>query len=309
MRKIFLTCALLALFCVAAFAQTQPTPPTLRVVTEDPTLPSELFYGDVKVKPVRLRPGTNTRITIDDSDFFVQQQYIDFLSRFPDAGGFNDWLNTLNSCSGDPACLDGPNGKRVQVSRNFFLSTEFQIKGYYAFRFYKAAFGRLPFYEEMIPDMRAVTAPTTAEVRQKKAAYAASFVARGEFQTAYGSLSNAAFVNALMGRYSLSAITTTDPQNPDAGAQVTLTSADLTNQLNAGTLDRAKVLRAIVDSTQVQQAEFNSGFVAMQYYGYLRRTPEPEGYANWLRTINANPADLNTMVYGFVYSGEYRNRF
>ncbi|MDT7541206.1 MAG: hypothetical protein QOE33_1110 [Acidobacteriota bacterium] len=308
MRKIFLTCSLVALFALGAFAQGQQSP-TLRVVTEDPTLPSELFYGNVKVKPVRLRPGTNTRITIDDSDFFVQQQYIDFLSRFPDQQGFNDWMSALNSCSGDPACLDGPNGKRVQVSRNFFLSTEFQIKGYYAFRFYKASFGRLPSYDEMIGDMRAVTGTTTAEVRQKKAAYATSFASRGDFQAAYGSFSNAAYVAALMNRYNLSSISTIDPQNPDAGLQVTLTTADLTNQLNAGTLDRAKVLRAVVDSTQVQQTEFNSGFVGMQYYGYLRRAPEPGGYNDWLTYLNSHPGDFNTMVYGFAYSTEYRNRF
>lgn len=308
MRKIFLTCSLLSLFALCAYAQGQQAP-TLRVVTEDPTLPSELMYGNVKVKPVRLRPGTNTPITINDSDFFVQQQYIDFLSRFPDQQGFNDWMAVLNSCSGDPACLDGVNGKRVQVSRNFFLSTEFQLKGYYAFRFYKAALNRLPSYDEMIGDMRSVTGTTTAEVQQKKAAYATNFVARGDFQTTYGSLSNADYVSALMSRYNLSSITTTDPANPDTGAQVTLTSADLTNRLNASTLTRAQVLRAIVDSTQVQQTEYNPAFVAMQYYGYLRRAPEPEGYANWLRTINANPADLNSMVYGFAYSTEYRNRF
>jgi hypothetical protein len=308
MRKFFTTCCLLAIFAASALAQGQ-TPPTLRVVTEDPNLPSELFYGDVKVKPVRLRPGTNQRITIDDSDFFIQQQYIDFLNRFPDGGGFTDWMNTLNSCSGDPNCLYGVNGKRTQVSRNFFLSQEFQGKGYYVFRFYKAAFGRLPFYEEVMPDMRSVTAPTAQEVRQKKAAYATSFAQRGEFQTAYGSLSNAAYVNALLGRYNVQSITTIDPQNPDAGSQVTLTAADLTNQLNAGTLDRAKVLRAVVDSTQVSQAEFNSGFVAMQYYGYLRRTPESGGYQAWLTHLNTHPNDFDSMVRGFVDSTEYRNRF
>src|SRR5215510_13934068 len=63
------------------------SPPTLRIVTETPGLPSDLFYGDIKVKPLRLRPGTNIRITIDDSDFFVQQHYIDFLSRFPEQAG------------------------------------------------------------------------------------------------------------------------------------------------------------------------------------------------------------------------------
>ena len=61
MRRLVAALFLLALAASAALAQ---TPPTLRVVTEDPTLPSELFYGDVKVKPVRLRPGTNTPINM-----------------------------------------------------------------------------------------------------------------------------------------------------------------------------------------------------------------------------------------------------
>src|ERR671917_1465224 len=100
-----------------SYAQSQSAP-TLRVVTEDPTLPSELFYGDVRVKPVRLRPGTNTRITIDDSDFFVQQHYIDFLSRFPEADGFAAWMRVLDSCNNDPNCLHGVKGKRVLVSKS-----------------------------------------------------------------------------------------------------------------------------------------------------------------------------------------------
>src|SRR5205085_7430253 len=59
---------------VAALAQSQQAP-TLRIVSEDGNrLPSDLMYGNTKVKPMRLRPGTNTPITIDDSDFFVQQR-------------------------------------------------------------------------------------------------------------------------------------------------------------------------------------------------------------------------------------------
>src|SRR5918992_6088317 len=111
MRKV--VAALFAAAVLAANTYAQQSAPTLRVVTENPALPSELFYGDVKVKPVRLRPGTNQRITIEDSDFFVQQQYIDFLSRFPEAGGFQAWMNVLASCNGDAKCLFGPDGKRV----------------------------------------------------------------------------------------------------------------------------------------------------------------------------------------------------
>ena len=93
--------------------------PTLHIVTEIPNLPSELYYGNVKVKPLRLRPGTNTPITINDSDFFVNQQYTDFLSRFPDQSGFNFWVNQIQSCNGNATCIAG---QRDNTSGAFFLS-------------------------------------------------------------------------------------------------------------------------------------------------------------------------------------------
>src|SRR6267142_6148682 len=126
---------------VAAITCMGQTAPTLRIVTEDPTLPSELFYGDIKVKPLRLRPGTNppVRITIDDSDFFVQQHYVDFLSRFPEQSGFNSWMSYLNTCGVDAACLQQA---RITTSAGFFGSPEFQLKGFFVFRFYKDAFSR-----------------------------------------------------------------------------------------------------------------------------------------------------------------------
>ena len=48
----------------------------------------------------------------------------------------------------------------------------------------------------------------------------------------------------------------------------------------------------------------------MQYYGYLRRTPETDGYNAWLNYLRANPTDFRVMVGGgFVNSDEYRLRF
>jgi hypothetical protein len=47
----------------------------------------------------------------------------------------------------------------------------------------------------------------------------------------------------------------------------------------------------------------------MQYYGYLRRTPETDGYNNWLKYLNEHPGDFRTMVKGFMNSVEYRLRF
>lgn len=292
MRRLIVVLFLTALCASFVVAQGQSAP-TLRIVTEDPSLPSELFYGDVKVKPVRLRPGTNTRITIDDSDFFVQQQYIDFLSRFPDTDGFNAWMKVLNDCNGDPNCLGGVEGKRVLVSKSFFESQEFRYKGYFVYRFYKASLGRLPTYPEIVADMRSVTGQTAAEVFAKRDAFAAAWPSRGDFAARYPATMTASeYVNTLL-----------------QTAGITVANKDqLIAGLGNGTESRASVLRKIVESAELDVKEFDPAFVAMQYYGYLRRAPETEGYNAWLTYLRAHPGDYKTMVWGFVYSSEYRNR-
>jgi hypothetical protein len=243
---------------------------------------------------------------IFNSAFFVREHYLDFLSREPDQAGFNAWTNLLNGCSdvnNNPAC------DRITVSSSFFGSQEFQLKGYYVYRLYKLAFSRLPLYSEIVIDMRAVTGQTANEVFQKKAAFANGLVLRSEFANLYNGLNNNQYVSTLMGRYSLSQITTPDPAQPDGPTKVTLTTADLTNRLNAATLTRTQVLRAIADSDQVFTAEFNQAFVAMQYFGYLRRTPDVAGFNGWLNFLNDHPTDFRTMVNGFMNSAEYRLRF
>jgi hypothetical protein len=157
--------------------------------------------------------------------------------------------------------------------------------------------------------MRAVTGQTPNEVFEKKAAFSNAFVQRTEFTNTYNGLTNAQYVSTLMGRYGLTQILTPDPANPNGTDKVTLTTIELTNRLTAGTLTRAQVLRAIADSDQVFSLELNQAFVAMQYYGYLRRTPEPSGFNAWLDYLNTHPGDFRMMVNGFVNSSEYRLRF
>jgi hypothetical protein len=92
---------------------------------------------------------------------------------------------------------------------------------------------------------------------------------------------------------------------------VVLTRAQLIIGLDGATLTRAQVLRAIADSDQVFNAEYTKTFVAMQYYGYLQRTPEQAGFDDWLDylTTHQNENPNRTMVDGFVNSSEYRRRF
>ena len=293
--KIGFSFLIVALLSAAAIPVLAQSPPTLRIVTETPGLPSELFYGNIKVKPVRLRPGTNQVITIDDIDFFVQQQYIDFLGRMPDSTGFTNWNNTLNNCpNGGFGETDNPSCDRVHVSAGFYQSLEFQGRGYWAYRYYDAALGRRPLYSEFIPDMQKVGGALSPE--QEAAAkdqYMNDFVTKPEFKAIYDALSNQGYLDKL-----------------EQTMGVTIANkATLVAALNGGTQTRAQVLRTVIESQPVFDKFFNRGFVTMQYFGYLRRDPDTIGFANWVNTLNADPSNFRHMIFGFIYSTEYRNRF
>ena len=43
---------------------------------------------------------------IEQADFFVRQQYLDFLNREPDAEGLTYWLNEIQRCGNDARWYD-----------------------------------------------------------------------------------------------------------------------------------------------------------------------------------------------------------
>jgi len=317
MKKLVATFFLTVLISVTVFGQ---APPTLRIVTESPDLPSELFYGDIKVKPLRLRPGTNTVITIADYDFFIQQQYIDFLRRFPEPDGMNFYLNILNGCN--PSDVECVKFTRGALSANFFRSPEFQRKGSYVMYLYMVSLGQRPatvaelsdpnkidrpHYAEFMADLQTISVPNDDPVltEQKKVQLTDAWMQRAEVKARYDALSNAAFVQKLV---------------DTAGVSIP-NQSQLVADLTAGTKTRAQVLRAIVESPQVDDKFYKQAFVTMEYFGYLRRDPEvcvgsPNpaqcGYIfhNERFNLTANKDFLeNTIVRGFIESPEYINRF
>lgn len=232
---------------------------------------------------------------IDGVQFFVTQQYIDFLGRLPDSTGLANWTATLGGCpNGGFGEFDNPHCDRVHVSAGFFLSTEFQARGYFAYRFYEVALDRRPTYAEFVPDMAQVGGAQSPESEAlSKTTYTNEWVQRPEFKSRYDSLSNPAYVNAL-----------------ETNAEVTLTNKQaLIDALNANQKNRGQVLREIVETQAVADRFFNRAFVSMQYFGYLRRDPDSVGFNNWLTTLNNNPADFRHMIFGFLFSTEYRQRF
>ena len=308
--------------------------PTLRIETEVPGLPSQLFYGNVKVKPVRLRPGTTTPITINDSDFFVQQQYLDFLLRFPDQSGFNFWQGEINNCSPKPACTDG---SRTNTSGAFFLSIEFTETGTLAVRTMKAAFGdatgqsglgepqgvthplQVPIIKrsEFLPDQiqlsnGVIVGPNTgwqAVLEANKVAYFNGFVTRPAFTSAYPtSQTPAQYVDALFVKTGIT------PSTADRNAAIAEFGGAGNTTDNAA---RARALRKVAENTTFAAAEKNRVFVLMQYFGYLRRDPnggqdtDHTGYEYWLQKLNSFNGDFHQaeMVRSFLVATEYIDRF
>jgi len=234
---------------------------------------------------------------IDNTNFFVRQQYIDFLGREPDPLGFDGWTSEINNCSvnhpGHPEECD-----RIHVSQLFFQSDEFQSRGYYVYRFYPVAFGRKPFYAEFVPDLASVSGfLTPTELEAAKAKFAVDFAARPAFLSVYNSpnspTGNQQYVDALL-----------------STAGVTLSAStrqSLIDGLNNTSLSRGQVLRQIVDSSEVQSKFFNQAYAVMEYFGYLRREPDIF-YLDWINVLNTT-GDARGMVTGFVNSMEYRQRF
>jgi hypothetical protein len=298
--KIVFSLLFIALMSVSILAQ---SPPTLRIVTETPGLPSDLFYGNIKVKPLRIRPGTNQVITIDDIDFFVQQQYIDFLGRFPDGTGFKNWNDTLNGCpNGGFGENDNPSCDRVHVSAGFYQSNEFQGRGYFILRFGFVGLNRsigtvrsAVNYGEFVPALAQIGGSNSpAQEEAAKVVYTNAFVQRPDFLALFPtSMTASQYVNAL-----------------ESNAGVTLSNKQtLIDALTAGTMTRADVLRNVVESQVVFDKFIIPGFVTMEYFGYLRRDPDTVGYQNWVQTLTADPNNFRHMIFGFIYSTEYRGRF
>jgi Metallo-peptidase family M12/Calx-beta domain/Domain of unknown function (DUF4214)/Reprolysin family propeptide len=229
---------------------------------------------------------------LDTPAFFVRQHYLDFLNREPDSGGLNYWSTQLTQCSTDASCL---NSRHTGVSAAFFVESEFQETGYYVYRIYKAAYARKPVFNEFASDRTRVIGGS--DLDSSKQSLAADFVARPAFIAQYpASLAPEQYVDQL---------------NANTGSLLTQDERNaLVNGLNSGTEVRASVLRKIAENQLFKQQEYNSAFVLMQYFGYLRRDPDQGGYDFWLNVLNhQEPNNLSGMVCAFLTSAEYQLRF
>ena len=260
--------------------------------------------------------NVTTPLAIDDPEYFVQQHYLDFLNRIPDAAGLAFWKNEITSCGTDTSCREV---KRINVSAAYFLSTEFQGTGFLVYRMYNAALNRragMPFRNEFLQDTREVgrgvivnSPGWEAILEANKVAFSTSFVQRPEFVGLYPiSQSPTQFVDAL---YSHAVITPDSTERNGAIAEF----GSATNTSDSAA--RGRVLRRLAENPVLTNREFNRAFVLMQYFGYLRRNPDDapdgdlSGFNFWSTKLNQFGGNFVNaeMVKAFITSDEYRRRF
>jgi hypothetical protein len=238
---------------------------------------------------------------LDTPEYFVRQHYLDFLGREPDESGFNFWSDQLLGCGSDAACSER---RTVNVSAAYFFSVEFQETGGLVDRLYRASYGRSARYTEFMPDSTAIAREVVvgrsgwqARLATNKQSFVSAWVDRASFHAAFDNMSNAAYVDALLRNTGAS------------GAQSDRDS--LISGLSEATLSRADVLQQIAGNENFARARFNEAFVMMEYFGYLRRDPDPSGYQFWLDKLNQFDGNFERaeMVKAFIVSGEYRQRF
>jgi subtilisin family serine protease len=256
---------------------------------------------------------------LEIADFFVSQQYRDFLSREADLGGLTYWSGQITNCGSDPSCLSA---KRVDVSNAFFFEPEYQQTGSFVYRVYREAFGnqqpfpntdssnpteanKLPAYAKFAPDRALVVGGSS--LAQSQLDFATAFAQRTEFTNKYpANLTLDQFVDAVL-------LTIKN----DIGV-------DLTSQRGAliALGSRGAVLYRLADDNASTNpinnrafidAEYNRAFVFGEYGGYLRRDSDIGGFLFWLGQVNKYPLRFgdaqHAMVCSFETSTEYQLRF
>ncbi|HVF50878.1 MAG TPA: carboxypeptidase regulatory-like domain-containing protein [Pyrinomonadaceae bacterium] len=244
---------------------------------------------------------------IDAAQFFVAQNYRDFLNREPDASGLAFWTGEITGCGANVGCIET---KRINVSAAFFLSIEFQETGYLVYRLYQSSFARMPRYGELLPDTQSISNDVIVGqtgwepiLAANKQAFLNAWVSRPAFKARFDGMTNAQYVDTLFANAGINP----SPAERDA----------LVNGLNNATETRVSVIRKITENDEFKLRERNRAFVLIQYFGYLRRNPDDlpntdfSGYNFWLgklESFNGNHVAAE-MVKAFITSGEYRARF
>ena len=70
-----------------------------------------------------------------------------------------------------------------------------------------------------------------------------------------------------------------------------------------------EALRKLAEVLLSKEEQYNSAFIALCYFDYMKRDAEQQGHDYWLQTLKENSNDLSAVINGFIASAEYRSQF
>ncbi|MBA3514222.1 MAG: matrixin family metalloprotease [Pyrinomonadaceae bacterium] len=283
------------------------------VIGFDVTVADHVSFGDYSIRlqsnsgevaylpgGLTIDPGVNTAAAnpVDDSRFFINQHYRDFLGREPLQLRVNKWIDELESCRSDADCA---RNRRLDVSAGF-IEDEFLETWSFIYRVYKATLGRRPTLLEFNSDrLQIVDDPEARE--SSKLGFTKSFVVRQEFLEKYGAGEK---IDKFLDQLISSLIQSSE-------LDLFSERSSLAALYDGTTTGRAKIIQRLADHPTLAKKESSKAFVLAQYFGYLRREPDESGYNFWLSTLDDrtgsdSPAH-RAMVCAFITSAEYQSRF
>jgi Domain of unknown function (DUF4214) len=214
---------------------------------------------------------------VSDNPTFVRQQYLDFLNREPDSGGFSAWVNALNG--GLP---------KASLIEEFMNSGEFLFGGKFIVQTYLGILTRDAEYDGFRDWLEALlTGMSSEQIVQ-------TFLDSGEFHANFGSnLTNSQFVERMYNNV-------LRRSSEQVGFNFWL------GQLNSGQMTRAQVGLGFLHSDEFQglTASQNRVNVSLLYFNLLRRDPDAEGFSAWVEGLNSG-VPLGSVIDGFLSSLEY----
>ncbi|CAN5826224.1 hypothetical protein BH24ACT3_BH24ACT3_00420 [soil metagenome] len=220
----------------------------------------------------------STFLPFESAAALAAQQYLDFLSRPPEAAGVDYWARELESGRRAPA----------SVIHHFLVSNEFGVKMAPVVRLYFAFFNRRPDEGGMTYWLGRHRSGVSLD------RIADQFAASSEFGRKYGDPDDGDFVNTVyrnvLGR------------EPDVAGR-----AYWVDQIARG-MTRGKVMTHFSESAEYRQAMETQVQVTMTYIGMLRRSPDDGGYLYWVDQLSRGTS-LSRLIAQFFTSSEYHRRF
>jgi hypothetical protein len=252
--------------------------------------------GAITIDPGVLYTSSNP---VDDSRFFVIQQYVDLTGREPDQATIEKLTAQLTHCVPRIDCL---RVRKVDISTNLLVENELPATGVFLYGLYSTALGRMPRFAEFEND-RAAIVNQKGEVEAVRMALANVFVERPEFKRTYpATMKPAEFVDNILALIVQST-------GIDLGSERSLLIGLLDDNSNG----RAAVLARLAADQRLVDAHYNQTLVMFQYFTHLRRNPDEAGFNAWVNTLKSKPLRdpdaARSMVCNFLNSAEYQNRF